>query len=370
MRKNKIISILGTRGIPARYGGFETFAQELAKRLQSKEFKVVVFCEKNTTPIFEYEGVDLKYSKYIKSEHPLLFYFDCIRQATRMSDILLVTGTGGSLFYFIPKLANRVLVTNVDGIESRRGKWSWFKRMFIKITEYVSVKLSDTVIADSLAIKQYLLDEYHIPLDFVSVVEYGANPNVGAGKLNIINKYGLVPNEYYLVVSRLEPENNVLEIIEGLLASKTKRVLVVVGSLGDTQYVKRIIKVANLSNGRVRLVGSIYDRAELDAVRFYCYAYLHGHSVGGTNPSLLEALSAGNVAICHDNIFNREVTENRMFYFNSVTELVHVIDRVELISTGELSDMKNYALRRIASYYNWERIANDYRKIFEAYESQ
>lgn len=365
--KNKKITILGTRGIPARYGGFETFAQELSKRLQSEECKVIVFCEQTANPVFEYEGVELRYSKYIKSDHPLLFYFDCIWQATRSSDVLLVTGTGGAFFYWVPKLANKVMITNIDGIESRRGKWNTLKKLFIKMTEYVSVMLSDKVIADSVAIKRYVLEKYRVPNDRVAVIEYGATKNIGATNRPAIEKYSLMPSDYYLVVARLEPENNVLEIIEGFLTSQSTRTLIVVGGLNDTVYVSRLKEVAGKSSGRVRLVGAIYDRAELDAIRFFCYAYLHGHSVGGTNPSLLEALSAGNITICHDNEFNREVTESRMYYFKSADDLALLIGQIELLPSDMLNEKKSYALHRIVSYYNWERIAGEYRKLIDSY---
>ena len=365
--KRKIVAIIGTRGIPARYGGFETFAQELSKRLQSEDCKVVVFCEKTANPIFEYEGVELRYSKYIKSEHPLLFYFDCIWQATRSSDVLLVTGTGGAFFYWVPKFANKKLLTNIDGVESRRGKWSVLKKLFIKMTEYVSVMFSDKVIADSVAIKRYVLNEYRVPSVRVAVIEYGATQNIGAANSAAIEKYRLMPNDYYLLVARLEPENNVLEIIEGFLNSKSTLSLIVVGGLNDTVYVSCLKDIADKSAGRVRLIGAIYVRAELDAMRFFCYAYLHGHSVGGTNPSLLEALSAANIAICHDNEFNREVTENRMYYFKSAGDLAQLINEIELLPIATLEEKRGYALNRITSYYNWDRIADEYRKLINEY---
>jgi len=363
MSKSMKVAIVGTRGIPARYGGFETFAQELSKRLQSDECKVVVFCEQTENPLPEYEGVELRYSKYRKSEHPLLFYFDCIWQATRSTDVLLVTGTGGAFFCWVPKLARKFLITNVDGVESRRGKWSAPKRLFIKMTEYVSVRFSDRVIADSLAIKRYVLKEHSVPNKRVAVIEYGATQNMGAANHSAIGKYGLMANGYFLVVARLEPENNVLEIIQGFLASQSTRSLIVVGGLNDSAYVSRVKEVSRNSAGRIRLIGAIYDRAELDALRFFCYAYLHGHSVGGTNPSLLEALAAGNIAICHNNEFNREVTENRMYYFGSADDLARLINEIESLPRNVLDERKDYARSRVTSYYNWDRIADEHRKL-------
>lgn len=364
--KKKRIAIVGTRGIPACYGGFETFAQEISKRLQSEILDVIVYCDRTESPIFEYEGVELKYSKHTKSEHPLLFYYDCIRQASQTSDILIVTGTGGVFFYGIPKFFRKRLITNIDGIESKRVKWSAKVQLLVKMTEYIAVKISDTVVADSIAIKQYVLSEYNIPAKRISVIEYGAEQNTGAEHPAILEQYHLKPNDYYLMVARLEPENNILEIMQGLLVSKSKRILFVVGGLNDTPYVKELKYFADNSGGKIYLAGAIYDRTELDAIRFHCYAYLHGHSVGGTNPSLLEALAAGNMTICHDNVFNREVTENTMFYFKSVAELADLVNQIEDFSKVVFSEKKRYALHRIASHYNWDRIANEYRKLINA----
>ncbi len=177
--KKKCIAIVGTRGIPARYGGFETFAEALAKRLQSDDFTVIVYCEPIANPIIEYEGVQLSYSKYLKSKNPLRFYFDCIRQATKSADVLLVTGTGGVFFYWLPKLAKKLLITNIDGVESRRSKWRGYQQFLIKITEYVGIKISDKVVADSFAIKRYILDEYRIAESRIAVIEYGPRRIVG-----------------------------------------------------------------------------------------------------------------------------------------------------------------------------------------------
>lgn len=368
--KKKIISIIGTRGIPATYGGFETFAQELSIRLDSDKIKVVVFCDFKENNLTEYRGVQLKYSKYIKSEHPLLFYFDCILRAARDSDFILVAGTGGAFFYWIPKLARKIIITNIDGVESRRGKWGFFKKIFIKATEYIAIHCSDKVIADSFGIKNYVLQNYGVKDDRISVIEYGAEKNQGKANLKVLKKHDLIPNEYYLVVSRLEPENNIIKILQGFLASRSPRTLVIVGGLKKNSYVNQIEGIAQSSNGRIKLLGAIYERSELDALRFYTYAYMHGHSVGGTNPSLLEALAASNISICHDNEFNREVTESQMFYFKSSHDLALQLEEIEALSIETLNQRKAYALNRVSSYYNWDRITCEYRNLINGFVKQ
>lgn len=364
--KKKSIAIVGTRGIPACYGGFETFAEALAKRLGMQGYEVIVYCEPTATPMFEYEGVRLKYSKYFKSRTPLLYYFDCIRQATQSSDVLLVAGTGGVLFYGMPKFFKKLIITNIDGVESRRGKWSAFQQFLIKTTEFVAIKISDKIVADSWAIKQYILNEYKVAENRVAVIEYGAAPNQGMGGDSILEKYQITPNGYYLVVSRLEPENNILEIIDGYSGSQTTKPLIIIGGLRATSYSERVKVTANQLAGRVYLIGAIYDRLELDTLRLQCFAYLHGHSVGGTNPSLLEALSASNICICHDNVFNREVTENQMYYFKDATDLGFLINQIEELSQATIAEKKRFALNRISDYYNWERITTEYRALISS----
>ena len=361
--KIKKIAILGTRGIPARYGGFETFAQELSKRLQSESCNVIVFCDQTSNPVFEYEGVELRYSKYIKSEHPLLFYFDCIWQATRVSDVLLITGTGGAFFYWLPKLLGKKIITNIDGMESRRAKWNFLKKIFIKITEHLAIQFSDKVIADSLGIKKYVLQNYRVDDSRIAVIEYGAEENTGKENRIVLESYGLIPNEYYLVVARLEPENNIKEILDGFLSSGSVRPLIVIGSLNNNSYVSQIRNVANGTKGRIKLLGAIYDKSDLDALRFFSYAYIHGHSVGGTNPSLLEALAASNLSVCHDNEFNREVTENQMFYFKTSDDLSDLIGQIEMMLTNDLDTKKFYGPQRILSHYTWEMIAEKYQRL-------
>ena len=358
------LAIIGTRGIPAHHGGFETFAQELSTRLRSDEIEVVVYCERSEEQRTDYEGIKLRYSRYLKSQNPLLYYGDCIRKAVGNADVLLVAGTAGAFFYWIPMMRRTALITNVDGIESRRGKWGWVIRSAVKLTEFIAVVASDMIIADSKAIKKYLHATYHlIPEDRVSVIEYGAVPNRGPVDTSVLSKYGLTDREYYIVVARLEPENNILEIAEGFRAAATNRILLIVGGLQSTSYVKRLMTVAAGPGNRIILVGAIYDRMELDALRYYCYAYIHGHSVGGTNPSLLEGLAAANITICHDNEFNREVTEDMMYYFSSSSDLAMRIEELEQLPDEVQDEKKRYASSRIASYYNWDRITDAYRLL-------
>lgn len=355
------IAIIGTRGIPANYGGFETFAEEISKRLATNKTEVTVYCDVAEGMPSKLGNVHLEYSRFTKSNNPLKFYYDCINLASKSHDILLVAGTGGSPFYWLPKLRKKKIITNIDGVESRRNKWSFLKKMYIKFSEILSIKFSNVVIADSKGIKDYVLENYNVLESRVEVIEYGAPINHHFDQ-DILDKYDLVHNGYYLIVSRLEPENNVHMILEGYELAKTDKPLIVVGNVSDTIYAQSLLK---FKSDKIKFIGGIYDKDELAALRYSCFAYMHGHSVGGTNPSLLEALGSGNISICHDNIFNREVTASEMFYFSTSQDVCDIIVLIESSDESLLVVKKQFAVDRISSYYTWNNMAEKYKKIID-----
>lgn len=356
------IAIVGTRGIPAKYGGFETFAEEISNRLASNDLQVTVYCDAAEDKLPKLGNVNLAYSHFTKSKNPLKFYYDCINLASKNHDILLVAGTGGSPFYWLPKLRKKKIITNIDGVESRRNKWSFLKKMYIKLSEIISIKFSDVVIADSIGIKDYVLQNYYVQESKVEVIEYGAPINQYFDH-GVLEQYELSHNGYYLIVSRMEPENNVHMILEGYELSQTDKPLIVVGNVTDTTYAQSLLK---FKSDKIKFVGGIYDKDKLAALRYSCFAYMHGHSVGGTNPSLLEALGSENISICHDNIFNREVTDSQMFYFSTSQDVCDVIALIESSDESLLISKKQFAINRISSYYTWDNMAEKYRRIIDA----
>lgn len=357
------VSIVGTRGIPANYGGFETFAQEVATLLAQQNITITVYCDyQEEPPLEKLQGVQLKYSKTTKSKNPLLYYYDTIRKSLKHSDIVLIAGTGGSLFYFLNIFKRRVIITNCDGLESRRQKWSFLKRNFIRLTEIVAVKASNAIIADSKGIEQYLKEHYRAKYHSkIHTIEYGAHEVTKADE-SYIKALNLKPNEYFLVVSRLEPENNIHTIISGFKKLNSPYPLVIVGGLLDNDYVNEL---QYSQSEKIIFLGGIYDSKKLDAVRYYSTAYIHGHSVGGTNPSLLEAMASGNICVCHDNIFNREVTDNEMYYFKNADELTTQLDHLLHCNENEKIGKKKISIDRIKNYYNWPRITQEYVNLFE-----
>ena len=362
MEKIKV-GIVGNRGIPATYGGFETFTEEIAPLLVKQGFDVIVYCDKSDSksPLLKYKGVNLMYQKTRKSKHTLLFYLEGIYYALKRNDIVLVTGTAGSFFYFLNLFFRKKIVTNTDGVESRRAKWSYVKKKLIKLSEILAIRFSKHLVADSFGITNYLLEHYsRIKKEKISTIEYGAPINRTCSP-ETLKKYGLLKNQYYLVVARLEPENNIKMIINGFRKSTTDKQLVIIGNLINTEYVNEIKQFAS---NKIVFLGGIYNKDELMTLRKAAFAYMHGHSVGGTNPSLLEALGSSNISLCHDNIFNREVTDNKQLYFNCENELAKKVNCLEKMESTELNALKDAALNRIENYYTWQNIAYKYTNLF------
>jgi glycosyltransferase involved in cell wall biosynthesis len=359
------VAIVGTRGIPAKYGGFETFAQELSLGLIKRGVDVTVYCDNQKTKENSYKNIYLKYVSCTKSNHPLRYYKESIDDAVNENNnIIIICGQGGSLTILKHRLCHSksIFITNTDGIEHKRTKWNIIIRMGVHfIGEFISVLCSHYLIADSMGIRSYLLKSYKfVPLSKIFMIEYGACQTTLFNDVHI-NKFGLEKYNYYLVVSRLEPENNILMIINGFLKSKTKKILVIVGNLNNTSYINMLLEK---KCDRIIFLDGIYDNNILISLRGYCYAYCHGHSVGGTNPSLLEALGCGNIVLAHDNIFNREVTEHEMFYFSTEYSCAEQINIIDNLCEEEIVKKKHFAVRRIKEYYSWERIINEYVEMF------
>jgi glycosyltransferase involved in cell wall biosynthesis len=359
------IAILGTRGIPARYGGFETFAEELSVRLAKQALHVTVYClrEQNLQPGYPkqdiYKNVRLIHIKSPKIGPLTTIMFDlfCLWHARKLYDIVYMLGYGSSLFCFIPRLWGSQVWVNMDGIEWKRSKWPWYGRWYLKLSERLAITFSDQLIADASEIKSYLVSKYGEAIN-CSIIPYGAEIVDQPPLSKQIIELKLFPMDYYLVVCRLEPENHVREILHGFIQSDTQKKLVVVGDKNmNTLYVKDLLKS---NDRRVQFIGPVYDKGLLEALRFYAAGYFHGHSVGGTNPSLLEAMGSGNIVIAHDNIFNREVTGDVAFFFNGSVDIPGIISTVESLSMEKKKELSEAVRSRIREKYNWALIAGKY----------
>jgi glycosyltransferase involved in cell wall biosynthesis len=358
------IAILGTRGVPARYGGFETFAEELGTRLVQRGHRVTVFCEPVGHPLAEYRGMALEYVTVSAPGRLRTIVFDakCLWRARRRFDLVYMLGYGASVFCFLPRVWGTPVWINMDGIEWKRAKWNKFARLYLRIAEATATLTASHLIADSQGVRDHLVSTYPY-LRACTMIPYGAQVLTSPPEASLLQRFEVEPEGYHLVVCRLEPENHVKEMVEGYLGTDSRRPLLVVGD--DSVVNDYVRSICKLAGPRVRFVGTIYDPPLLQALRFCCFAYFHGHSVGGTNPSLLEAMGCSNLVVAHDNVFNREVLGPCGLFFSTPEQLAESIRWAESHSE-ECSRLKSQAVLRIKALYDWKLIADKYCELLSS----
>jgi glycosyltransferase involved in cell wall biosynthesis len=359
------IAIAGTRGIPNDYGGFEQCAEYLSVIFASKGHEVTVY---NTHDhIFrdrEYKGVRVKHifnpEKQIGTAGNFIYDYLCMRDAVRdEADVILMLGyTTASVFYPVMDLRSTVLVTNMDGLEWKRDKWNSVVKRLALWFEKLAARHSDFHISDNGMIRKYLKDTYNIDSECIA---YGCDP-VPEFSPEPPPELGLRKGGYSLVIARLEAENNIHTVIEGFLMSDPDEELIVVGKV-NTGY-GRALQTKYEHDSRIRFVGGIYDMAKLNDLRHHSATYFHGHSVGGTNPSLLEAMACGCMIVAHDNPFNRWVTADEAFFFTDPESISQLLsDRMEL--RDKTDGFKRASIERITTDFNWDLIAGKYESYLE-----
>ncbi|HEV2352803.1 MAG TPA: DUF1972 domain-containing protein [Puia sp.] len=357
------IGILGTRGIPNAYGGFEQFAQYLALGLHRRGHEVYVYNSSDhphREP--EWNGVNIVHCRdwedKIGTAGQFLYDLNCIRDARkRRYDVLLQLGyTSSSIWHRLwPDRAINVI--NMDGLEWKRSKYSRLTRKFLRKAEEWAVKHGDILVADSIGIRDYILAEYGISSVYIP---YGAeipekfDPEVPA-------RYGLVSGGYSLLMARMEPENNIEMVIRGWMDSQKTRPLVLVGNPRNSfgQYLVRTYK-----DEQLRFIGAIYESDVINALRHYSALYLHGHSVGGTNPSLLEAMACGCVIAAHDNPFNRAILGDQTYYFSSAKQVCDALRTTN--NEKETMGWQEKNIQKIRDIYSWDKIIGDYEMVFRS----
>lgn len=360
------IGIIGCRGIPNRYGGFEQFAEKLSVGLVKQGHRVWVYNSHNH-PCRDprWQGVHrlLCYDpEYLFGQAGQFIYdWNCIRDSRRRGfDIILQLGYTSSSVWHRQLPAGPVVVTNMDGLEWQRSKYSRPVRRFLKHAEKLAAVHSHALVADSEAIREYLQQEYSLPSTFIP---YGADvvENTGADHLT---KYDLKAGGYYLVIARLQPDNHIEEIIRGHAASGTPHPLVIVGNTqnGYGRRLKR--KYAGKTNkpGSIRFLDSIFDQSTLNCLRRHGRLYFHGHSSGGTNPSLLEAMAASAPVCAHDNMFNHAVLGDDAIYFTCHGDVARCIQQE--IPPGKKQAIVTGNINKIKSKYHWKKVIGDYHNLF------
>lgn len=353
------IGIIGTRGIPNHYGGFEQLAEYLSVRLVKRGHSVTVY-NSSLHPYLktEYKGVAIVScndpENYLGTAGQFIYDLNCIRHARKQNyDVILQLGyTSSSIWSFLfPE--NTKIVTNMDGLEWQRSKYNAITRLFLKKAEHWAIKASHLLVADSLGIKNYLKEAYKEESVYIA---YGAELPQRYMK-DFLEELNLEENGYYLVIARLEPENNIETIIKGYLRSQENTPLLIVGAI-KTDFGKYLQQ--SYASEKVLFKGAIYNKEKLDVLRHFCKLYFHGHSVGGTNPSLLEAMAASSKIAAHDNVFNRSVLENDALYFKGEEDVAGIILDATAFCNNDAYTSNNR--KKIETLFGWEYITDLYEQ--------
>ncbi len=358
------LAILGTRGIPARHGGFETFAERLALHLADRDWDVEVYCqsdgEADEPP--EYSGVRLR---HIRTRVPgalgtLVFDWHALRQACATGPRLLLTlGYNTGSFAIYSRLRRRTGVINMDGIEWRRSKWSAPARAWFWANDWMACHLHDHLIADHPAIADHLATR--VARRHITTIPYGADA-IEQADVEALSHFGLTPRGYALVVARPEPENSILEIVRAFSRRQRGIRLLVLGNVSaeGNAYQRDILRAAGPD---VIFPGAIYDQDIVTALRFHCQLYIHGHQVGGTNPSLVEALGAGGAVLAHDNQFNRWVAGPDAAYFANEDACADQLDALIGAPATILDTMRAASRSRHRDAFTWPAVLGRYEEL-------
>lgn len=355
------IGILGTRGIPNRYGGFEQCAEYLAVGLAKKGHNVWVYnSHDHEYQDSEWNGVNIIHcydpEHKIGTAGQFIYDLNCIRDARkRKFHVLLQLGyTSNSIWYRLwPKDCKNVV--NMDGLEWKRSKYSKKVQKFLKHAERWAAVNGDVLVADSVGIQEYLKETYNKPSHFIA---YGSDV-FDSPYEPLLSKYNLEAGRYNMLMARMEPENNIETIIKGHVFSGTSKTLLVVGKT-ENAYGQHLVETYKHKE-QVNFLGGIYDINIINNLRYFSHLYFHGHSVGGTNPSLLEAMGSNALIAAHNNSFNKGVLGDDAFYFSDAEELVDIIRGVK--SKIEYSNFLDNNTKKIRDQYNWPRIVDEYEKV-------
>ena len=366
------IALIGTRGVPARYGGFETAVEEVGRRLVEAGHEVVVYSRRGPRPKgvadtlpTSYLGMELVHLPAVRHKvletlsHTALSVAHVVKErvAGRRFDAAVVFNAANSPLLPVLRGLRLPVATHVDGLEWKRAKWSGAGKTYYRIAESLAVRWSDALISDARGIEEYYAEEFRAPSEYIA---YGAPQVAGIGT-DRLAELDLTRRGYHLVVARFEPENHVRMAVEGYVRSGSRLPLVVVGSAPYGAAYTAQIETAAARRDGVRLIGPVWDQELLDQLYANCLTYVHGHSVGGTNPSLLRAMGAGAASLAYDVGFNREVLGSAGRYFGGPDSLARLLDEAEGDVDATLARGRDTAEQ--ARRYDWDGVAEAYAKL-------
>jgi glycosyltransferase involved in cell wall biosynthesis len=366
------IAIISTRGIPNNYGGFEQFAEYISVGLVQKGHNVTVY-----SPHFhpyqekDFKGVKIIYiyspENWMGSSFGSFFYdFLSLRDALKRGNFDIIYEAGYTsivpayIWFNVKKIKRPIFTTNMDGLEYKRSKYNKWVQKFISWEEKIAVNQSHYLVADNQGICDYYKEKYGKDSCFLA---YGASIHENYNE-TVLENFGLQTNNYFLLIARLEPENNIEMIIQGYLISDQKgiRPLIITGKV-DTALGKQLVK--KYKNERsIQFIGGIYDFDKLNSLRYFSTAYFHGHSVGGTNPSLLEAMASHCFIIAHDNVFNKTVLDSDAVYFFSSKDIMQILNNIDILLKEKKVSSVNGNLQKVRINYSWEKLIEGYEKYF------
>jgi glycosyltransferase involved in cell wall biosynthesis len=366
MKVNNLV-ILGIRGLPAKHGGFETFAEYLCKYLVKRDWNITVYCQEDGKDgIYEsgWEGVRLIHIPVLK-KGPLgtiIFDLKSVWHARKNKGLHLTLGYNTACFNLIQRLYGITNVINMDGIEWKRQKWGMVAKTWFWLNERFGCWFGNHLVADHPRIEDHLATR--VSRNKITMIPYGA-PAVTNGDESVLAEYGLAKNKYSIVIARPEPENSFLEIVSAFSKKKRGQNLVVLGNFTPAThpYHKAVMAAAS---DEVLFPGAIYDFEKVGALRLYSRFYIHGHQVGGTNPSLVEALGAGCAVIAHDNQFNRWVADNGAHYFTDVSALSTFFE-TDYLDDDFVQARKSHSRHQFTERFQWDDILAQYETLLLKY---
>ncbi|MDP5292524.1 DUF1972 domain-containing protein [Oceanimonas sp. CHS3-5] len=356
------LNILGIRGIPAAHGGFETFAERLALYLVQQGWQVTVYCqEQDRGLVYEskWQGVRLVHIPVVGDGALSTMAFDwkAARHASKQQGLCLTLGYNTALFNIWQRLAGQHNLFNMDGLEWQRDKWIGPARAWLWLNERAGCWLGSHLIADHPRIKAHLVTR--VNERNITMIPYGADEltKVDASPLHGL---GLEAGEFSVIIARPEPENSILELVRAFSTARRHHKLVVLGRYDERNEYHRSVKAA--ASNEVLFAGAVYDADIVGALRCYCRLYLHGHTVGGTNPSLVEALGAGSAVLAHNNKFNRWVAGDGAVYFDSVNDCERSFEHL-LADDAAIAQLQAASRKRFRACFTWSKVLAEYEAL-------
>ncbi|HEX8649870.1 MAG TPA: glycosyltransferase [Pyrinomonadaceae bacterium] len=357
------LAILGTRGVPASYGGFETFAERLSTRLVARGHEVTVYCRSHyvSTSLREYKGVRLKVLPTIRHK-----YFDTIAHTflsalhgmTKSYDAALICNAANAAFAPLLRIAGTPVAINVDGLEHKRRKWNWLGRQYYLISERLATWLPNEIVTDARVIQEYYLARYRTPS---TMIAYGADIERRLDA-EAVRRWGVEPEGYVLYVSRLEPENNAHIVIEAFRKVESERKLLIVGDAPYAEGYKNSLRELAAGDERIIFTGFVFG-ADYKSLQQNAYCYVHATEVGGTHPALIEAMGYGNCVLALATPENMEVAGDVAIPYADADELAEELQRI-LNDEARVKLYRQRAQARVREHYDWEAIVDRYESLF------